>query len=110
METKPGQPIDQAQLDLDMRHLFGTGDFEHVNYGFLEEPGRRIMAVDAVEKTYGPNYLRFGLGLNTDFRGDAYFNLVASHRARGSTRSVPNGAMTCRSARLPRCTASSTSR
>ncbi|CAG2145703.1 Outer membrane protein assembly factor BamA [Cupriavidus yeoncheonensis] len=80
METKPGQPIDQAQLDLDMRRLFGTGDFEHVNYGFLEEPGRHIMAVDAVEKTYGPNYLRFGLGLNTDFRGDAFFNLVASHR------------------------------
>ncbi|WP_245001788.1 patatin-like phospholipase family protein [Cupriavidus pinatubonensis] len=80
METKPGEPIDQAQLDLDMRHLFGTGDFEHVNYGFLEEPGRRIMAVDAIEKTYGPNYLRFGLGLTTDFRGESYFNLVASHR------------------------------
>jgi NTE family protein len=80
METKPHEPINQAQLDQDMRRLFGTGDFEHVNYGFLEEQGKHIMAVNAVEKSYGPNYLRFGLGLSSDFRGDAYFNLLASYR------------------------------
>lgn len=80
METKPGQPITQETLDRDMRRLFGTGDFEHVNYRFLEEPGKRVLGVDAIEKTYGPNYLRFGLGLSSDFRGDAYFNLLASYR------------------------------
>ncbi len=63
-----------------MRRLFGTGDFEHVNYGILEEPGKRVLAVNAVEKSYGPDYLRFGLGLSSDFRGDAYFNLVGSYR------------------------------
>jgi len=36
--------------------------------------------VDAIEKSWGPNYLRFGLGLNTDFKGGAYFNLLASYR------------------------------
>ncbi|HBO82549.1 MULTISPECIES: patatin-like phospholipase family protein [unclassified Cupriavidus] len=80
METKPGEPITQATLDRDMRRLFGTGDFEHVNYRFLEEPGKRVLSVDAIEKSYGPDYLRFGLGLSTDFRGDAYFNLLASYR------------------------------
>ncbi|MDQ0143069.1 patatin-like phospholipase family protein [Cupriavidus necator] len=80
MQTRPGEPIDQAALDQDMRRLFGTGDFEHVNYGILEEPGRRVLAVNAVEKSYGPDYLRFGLGLSSDFRGDAYFNLVGSYR------------------------------
>ncbi len=80
METRPGEPITQETLDRDMRRLFGTGDFEHVNYRFLEEPGKHVMAVDAVEKTYGPNYLRFGLGLSSDFRGNAYFNLLASYR------------------------------
>ena len=62
METRAGQPIDQQTLDSDMRRLYGTGDFEHVNYRFLEEPGRRVLAVDAVEKSYGPNYLRFAPG------------------------------------------------
>lgn len=80
METKPSEPITQATLDRDMRRLFGTGDFEHVNYRFLEEPGKRVMGVDAIEKSYGPGYLRFGLGLSSDFRGDAYFNLLASYR------------------------------
>ncbi|SPK76408.1 putative esterase of the alpha-beta hydrolase superfamily, patatin-like phospholipase domain exported protein (plasmid) [Cupriavidus taiwanensis] len=80
MQTRPGEPIDQAALDQDMRRLFGTGDFEHVNYGILEEPGRRVLTVNAVEKSWGPDYLRFGLGLSSDFRGDAYFNLVGSYR------------------------------
>ncbi len=80
METKPGQPITQDTLDRDMRRLFGTGDFEHVNYRFLEEPGKRVLGVDAIEKSYGPDYLRFGLGLSSDFRGEAYFNVLASYR------------------------------
>jgi len=80
MDTKAGQPIDQKKLDNDMRRIYGTGDFEHVNYRYLEEPGRRVMVVDAVEKTWGPDYMRFGLGLSTDFTGDAYFNLLARYR------------------------------
>ena len=80
METKAGEPIDQATLDADLRRLYGTGDFEHVNYRLIEEPSRRVLAVDAVEKSWGPNYVRLGLGLSSDFSGDAYFNLLVSHR------------------------------
>ncbi len=80
IETRAGQPIDQQTLDRDMRRLYGTDDFEHVNYRFLEEPGKRVLAVDAVEKSWGPDYLRFGLGLSSDFSGDAFFNLLGSYR------------------------------
>jgi NTE family protein len=78
--VQPGMPIDQDALDRGLRRLFGTGDFEHVNYRILEEAGRRVLEVDAVEKSWGPNYLRFGLGLASDFKGDSYFNLAASYR------------------------------
>lgn len=80
MDTEVGKPVQQKVLDADMRRIYGTGDFEHVNYRFLEEPGRRVLAVEAVEKSWGPDYLRFGLGLSSDFTGDAYFNLLASYR------------------------------
>jgi NTE family protein len=80
METKTGEPIDQQVLDADMRRLYGTGDFERVGYRFLEEPGRRVLAVDAVEKSWGPDYLRMGLGLSSDFSGDSFFNALASYR------------------------------
>ena len=80
MQTKVGQPIEQKTLDSDMLRLYGTGNFEHVNYRFLEEPGKRVLAVDAVEKTWGPDYLRFGFGLSSDFKGDAFFNFLISYR------------------------------
>jgi NTE family protein len=80
MDTKAGQPIDQPKLDADMRRIYGIGDFEHVNYSLVEEQTKRILVVDAVEKSWGPNYLRFGIGLSSDFKGDAYFNVVGSYR------------------------------
>lgn len=80
MHTREGEPVDQKVLDRDMQRLFGTGDFEHVSYSLLEEPGKRVLAVDAVEKSWGPNYLRAGLGLSSDFQGDAYFNVLANYR------------------------------
>lgn len=80
MATREGKPIEQPVLDRDMQRLYGTGDFEHVSYSILEEPGKRILSVDAVEKSWGPNYLRLGLGLTTDFKGDAFFNLLGNYR------------------------------
>jgi len=80
MQTQAGQPVDQAVLDADMRRIFGLGNIEHVNYRFLEEPGRRVLVVDAVEKSSGFDAIRLGLGLSGDFSGDAYFNVVASYR------------------------------
>jgi NTE family protein len=80
MRTEAGKPVDQSVLDRDMRAIYGTGFFEHVKYRFLEEPGRRVLVVDAIEKTWGLDALRFGLGLSSDFKGDAYFNLIGSYR------------------------------
>jgi NTE family protein len=80
MQTTVGQPLVQSQLDADMRRLYGTGDFEHVNYRIIDEPGNRVLVVDAVEKAWGPNYLRFGIGLSSDFNSETYFTVLASHR------------------------------
>ena len=81
METAVNQPINQDVLDKDLRRIYGLGDFEHINYTVLDEPGKRVLAVEAIEKTWGPDYLRFGLGLSSDFSSQSsYFNLAASYR------------------------------
>lgn len=80
MVTAAKQPIDQGELDADMRRLYGTGDFEHVNFRTLSEGEHRVLAIDAVEKSWGPNYLRFGLGLDTDFGSETHASLMASYR------------------------------
>ena len=49
MQTQVGQPIDQQALDSDMRRIYGMGDSEHVSYNFVDEPGERILVVNAVE-------------------------------------------------------------
>ena len=46
----------------------------------IEESGRRVLDVDAVEKSWGPNYLRFGLGLASDLQGQNTFNAAVSYR------------------------------
>jgi NTE family protein len=80
METQAGQPLDPKVIDADMRRLYGRGDFEHVGYHLIEEPGKRILVVDAVEKSWGPDYVRFGLGLSSESGGDSYFNFLGSYR------------------------------
>jgi len=80
LDTRVGAPLDQAVLDRDLRRLFGSGDFEHIGYRIIEEPGRRVLDVDAAEKAWGPNYLRFGLGLASDLHGQNTFNAAVSYR------------------------------
>ena len=80
LDTKVGHPVDQAVLDADLRRVFGRGEFEHVRYNLLDEPGRRVLSIRAPEKSWGPQYLRFGLGLSSDLQGESYFNLLGSYR------------------------------
>jgi NTE family protein len=80
METQTGKPLDIKVVDADMRRIYGRGDFEHVGYRIIEESNKRILVVDAVEKSWGPDYLRFGLGLSAESGGDSYFNLLGSYR------------------------------
>lgn len=80
METKTGEVPDATKLSRDMQRVYGTGDFEHVDYRLIEEHGKRVLTVNALEKSWGPNYLRFGLTLSTDFTSSSYFNLLGSYR------------------------------
>jgi NTE family protein len=80
MDSGPGTPLTPAVIDNDMRRLYGTGDYERVGYSVVEDRGRRVLIVDAVEKSWGPDYLRFGLGLGSDFSGDSFFNAALSYR------------------------------
>lgn len=82
METKPGRPVDFKTVDNDIRRLYGRGDFEHIDYRIVDDDRRRVLAIDLQEKSWGPDYLRFGLTLVADFPGDSYFNLAARYRRR----------------------------
>lgn len=60
--------------------LLATDDFQQVQVRVDREDGTRILTVEPREKSWGPNYLRFGLGLSTDFDGESAFTLLGDHR------------------------------
>lgn len=80
MDTQPGKDLNQKELDKDMRKIYGTDDVEHVNYRIVEEDGQRTLVVDAVEKSWGADYVRAGMGLESDFSGKANFTLEGLYR------------------------------
>jgi NTE family protein len=80
VRSKPGEPLTEAQVSADLRRIYGRGDFESIDYRIQEEPGSRVMIIRPREKEWGPDYLRFGLGLATDFQGETRFNILASYR------------------------------
>jgi NTE family protein len=82
MEMRAGEIFNAREADEDMRRLYGRGDFEGVSYTLGQEPGTGyVLTADVTEKSWGPNYLRFGLGLSSDFKGHSFFDLLATYRA-----------------------------
>ena len=85
METEVGKPIDRDTLDLDLRRIYGRGDFENVGYTVDEVDGKRVLTVKVVEKPE-THYVRFGLELEADLGQRSFFNVYASHRAKALNR------------------------
>lgn len=80
LSTEPGDAFTSKSLDSDLRRLFGRGDFDQVDYSLVDEDGKRAVVINATEKSWGPNYVKFGLGLYTDFQDGQRFNLLGSYR------------------------------
>jgi NTE family protein len=80
MGIKPGDSSSEKALNDGLSRVFGSGYFERVNYSLLNEGNRRILDINAREKQWGPNYLRFGLSLAADSVGEGRFNLLVRHQ------------------------------
>ncbi len=81
LQTEVGKPLDRNTIDLDMRRVFGRGDFENVNYAIDEIDGKQTLVVFVKEKP-SRDYFRFGLELDADLGKQSDFNLFASYRSK----------------------------
>jgi NTE family protein len=80
LHTRVGVPLDTAALDRDIGDIYGLGNFESVRYEIVKENGRTGVLVKAKEKSWGPNFLQFGLQLSQTDSGDSTFNIGAQYR------------------------------
>jgi NTE family protein len=79
MQPVIGKPLDVGLIDRQITDLYGLGDFETIDYTLttLPDDGAQGLDVSARRKSWGPNYIRFGLNLEDDFQGHAIYNAAA---------------------------------
>ena len=80
LKTRAGQQPDPVRQEADVRRLYASGDFERVGYGLLDDAGRRVAAIDVVEKSWGPNFIKLGLEGGYDLRGESRFEALGAYR------------------------------
>ena len=69
-----GQPLDPQKLDERLSHFYGSDNFEALDYRLVRDGVLTGIEVSARRKSWGPNFLRFGLELQDDFEGGNSFN------------------------------------
>ena len=81
-----GEPLELDRLQTDMGTLYGLDYFDRVHYRVVHKGDDNTLVINARGKRGGTDYLRLGLNLSDDMRGDSAFNLGASYRVNGINR------------------------
>ncbi len=75
IQTKPDDKLDIAVLQKDINRTYGIGNFETVNFRLERKDKQSGIVIEPVEKSWGPNYLRFGLGIEDNFKGASTYSV-----------------------------------
>jgi len=74
-----GQPLDSEVLEASIARVYGTEAFQKVSYKIVEDQGQTGLEVTAVERSWGPKYLQFGLNIASLAGGENLVNASISH-------------------------------
>src|SRR5690554_576888 len=80
IRQKEGEPLDVEQLEADLKRIYGLGYYETVSWSMRPSEAGPVLIIQAREKSWGPNYLSFGLNYEDNFDGDTRFNLATGLR------------------------------
>lgn len=85
LESRPGQRFDPAAAARDTLRLAASGDYQRTDYRLVPEGEGEALVFRLEDKPWGPDYLRLGLDLSTDFSARAQFNVKLAHERRWLT-------------------------
>jgi NTE family protein len=81
MQPLVGKPLDIDAVGTRVTQLYGLGNFETLDYALIDQgAGADVesgLEVRARRKSWGPNYIRFGLNLADNFQGNSRYNAAA---------------------------------
>ena len=82
LTVKPGDTVDVEEMKEQAGRVYGTGDFERVDLHMKRQQDGYDLIVKAKEKSWGPNYLRAGISLESDFKGSTSYNILFDYTRR----------------------------
>ena len=80
VEVKPGETLDRQKLNRSVQAIYGEGDYQSVDYSLLTSRDRNILRITPVEKSWGPDYLLFGMNLSSNVGSWSAYELRAAYR------------------------------
>jgi NTE family protein len=80
LEQQPGDRLNVQQLNGNLLRAYGDGYYERVDYTMTREGDKNLLRIMPVEKSWGPDYLRLGLNLNSTLTGRSTFSLRAAYQ------------------------------
>ncbi len=75
---KPGETLDLAQLDHDLRQIYGLGFIRQARYNFVEQDGQQGIKITVLQDERGEQFIETGLDLSFSGRGSV-FNIRAGY-------------------------------
>ncbi len=78
-EVHPGDTVDTAKISAEAKRMSTLQEFESVSYTLTGDPANPTLEWWPKEKSYGPNYLKFDLGLYGTEDGDLGFVVYGKH-------------------------------
>lgn len=80
LAVKEGDIYDGNLINQELAQISTNGDFNALTQEMRKKNGQNVLTIDAEEKSWGPQYLLFGLGLSNNFNGRGGFNLQIGYR------------------------------
>jgi NTE family protein len=75
-----GQPLDLVALNESVDKIYSLDVFQSVTYDMeTTDDGQQGIVIHAVPRSWGPNYLQFGMELSSDFSAQSNFLLGAAY-------------------------------
>ncbi len=81
IRTRTNEPLNPETLRKDIDRVYGLGDFERVTYRIHPDGDGYQLQFQTDEKPWGPDYVHFGLRLQSDFEHDSSFEVLLNYDA-----------------------------
>ncbi|MFH2122485.1 MAG: patatin-like phospholipase family protein [Pseudomonadota bacterium] len=76
LKIKAGEVLSMDELQKKISLIYGIGDFERVDSQLIPNGNGFDVVLTPIEKPWGPNYMKVGINLETNFAGGSGYNIL----------------------------------